>query len=91
MIKHCDFGCMQSFATKFSEFMLGHRSRLPIAQGESTSHFLAIPKPHLELSGKDSLLEIIRENDVIVLIGETGSGKTTRETRLTFVVFSSEP
>ena len=28
--------------------------------------------------GKDAIVNIIRENDVTVLIGETGSGKTTR-------------
>jgi HrpA-like RNA helicase len=30
-------------------------------------------------SGKDALIREIRENEVTVLLGETGSGKTTRE------------
>jgi HrpA-like RNA helicase len=30
------------------------------------------------LLGKEALIEVIRENDVTVLLGETGSGKTTR-------------
>lgn len=29
--------------------------------------------------GKDTLIEEIRKNDVTVLLGETGSGKTTRK------------
>lgn len=29
-------------------------------------------------AGKDKILERIRENDTVVLIGETGSGKTTQ-------------
>jgi HrpA-like RNA helicase len=28
--------------------------------------------------GREALIEVIRENDVTVLLGETGSGKTTR-------------
>ena len=30
-------------------------------------------------SGKDALIQEIRENDTVVLMGETGSGKTTRK------------
>lgn len=28
--------------------------------------------------GREALIEVIRDNDVTVLLGETGSGKTTR-------------
>ena len=31
------------------------------------------------MTGRDALIERLRMNDVTVLLGETGSGKTTRE------------
>lgn len=31
------------------------------------------------ITGRDALIEEIRNNDVTVLLGETGSGKTTRK------------
>ena len=31
------------------------------------------------MTGRDALIEKLRKNDVTVLLGETGSGKTTRE------------
>jgi HrpA-like RNA helicase len=40
------------------------------------------------MSGRDALIEKLRMNDVTVLLGETGSGKTTRElTRSKLVTF----
>ena len=30
------------------------------------------------MTGRDALIEKLRKNDVTVLLGETGSGKTTR-------------
>ena len=35
------------------------------------------------MTGRDALIEKLRMNDVTVLLGETGSGKTTRECNLT--------
>jgi HrpA-like RNA helicase len=33
-------------------------------------------------AGKDAILKGIRENDTVIVLAETGSGKTTREFRL---------
>jgi HrpA-like RNA helicase len=32
----------------------------------------------ISLAGKETLVRELKENDVIILVGETGSGKTTR-------------
>lgn len=53
------------------------RRLLPIAQGMSRTH-AGNSGPHSCVVGKDALINEIRDNDVTVLIGETGSGKTTR-------------
>lgn len=34
---------------------------------------------------RDELLQIIRENQVVVVVGETGSGKTTQMTQVYFL------
>ena len=61
------------------------REQLPIAKGN-------IPKPHsfsdistCDSPGKDALVREIRDNDVVILLGETGSGKTTRTWSRSFV------
>ncbi|OSD02413.1 P-loop containing nucleoside triphosphate hydrolase protein [Trametes coccinea BRFM310] len=51
------------------------------SSSSSTSKDASIQEQRKELpiyTGKDAIVDIIRENDVTVLIGETGSGKTTQ-------------
>lgn len=50
----------------------------------------AFESPDEILIGRDALIREIKANDVTVLLGETGSGKTTREL-LFFVVPSGSP
>lgn len=57
------------------------REQLPIAKGQ---YFFFVPfvipitrGTHV-LAGREALIREIRENDVTILLGETGSGKTTR-------------
>ncbi|CDO75302.1 hypothetical protein BN946_scf184654.g10 [Trametes cinnabarina] len=51
------------------------------SSSSSSSKDASIQKQRKELpiyTGKDAIVDVIRENDVTVLIGETGSGKTTQ-------------
>ncbi|KAL0069171.1 Salivary acidic proline-rich phosphoprotein 1/2 [Marasmius tenuissimus] len=56
------------------------RANLPIARGEthSTIPAISIHDPSFATIGKEALLNEFREHDVTVLLGETGSGKTTQ-------------
>lgn len=54
------------------------RTQLPIYTGKHGGIVVTIILTH-KMAGKDALVQSIRENDVTVLLGETGSGKTTRE------------
>ena len=66
------------------EALQNHRKQLPIAQGiiwlrdrradYQINYFFA--------TGRDALINEIRSNDTVVLLGETGSGKTTRKCNL---------
>ena len=55
------------------------RKQLPIAKG--LSFCLTIPTIRLTLfpSGREALIREFKKNDTVVLVGETGSGKTTRQ------------
>lgn len=46
----------------------------------------AFESPDEIFIGRDALIQEIQANDVTVLLGETGSGKTTRELPFFFVV-----
>ena len=63
--------------SKFKELQL-QRAQLPIAKGTSIKMFLLECSADEQLEGKEALLREIKENDTVVLMGETGSGKTTR-------------
>ncbi|KAI0643096.1 P-loop containing nucleoside triphosphate hydrolase protein [Trametes meyenii] len=57
------------------------KPRLSAPAASSSSKGLSLQKQRKELpiyAGKDAIVDIIREHDVTVLIGETGSGKTTQ-------------
>lgn len=40
--------------------------------------------------GKESLKKAVQENDTIVILGETGSGKTTRESCIPAISLASD-
>lgn len=54
------------------------RRQLPIYQGQYLNK-CPIPINIDRATGRESLIEEFRKNDVTVLLGETGSGKTTRK------------
>lgn len=58
------------------------RGQLPIARGETITNLRNIDKiPEFfpfSLLGRESLMRSIAFNDVTIILGETGSGKTTR-------------
>ncbi|KAI0761980.1 P-loop containing nucleoside triphosphate hydrolase protein [Trametes elegans] len=57
------------------------KPRLSAPASSSSSTDVSLQKQRKELpiyTGKNAIVDIIRENDVTVLIGETGSGKTTQ-------------
>ena len=35
-----------------------------------------------------AIMQVVRENQVIVVVGETGSGKTTQLTQVYFIIYS---
>lgn len=37
---------------------------------------------------KERLVEEVKKHDVLIIVGETGSGKTTRESLFLFIFFS---
>jgi HrpA-like RNA helicase len=68
--------------SKAFRYLQEQREQLPIARGETitnlrnidrSSEFLPFP-----LLGRESLMHSIALNDVTIILGETGSGKTTR-------------
>jgi HrpA-like RNA helicase len=68
--------------SKAFRYLQEQRERLPIARGgtitnlhntDKASEFLPFP-----LLGRESLVRSIALNDVTIILGETGSGKTTR-------------
>jgi HrpA-like RNA helicase len=52
------------------------REQLPIAQGELAS--APCVRPLITFVGKGAIVREIFANDVTIILGETGSGKTTR-------------
>ena len=72
---------------KFAQLQ-DQRKQLPIAKGTLNCFVLNISKrvrclmisDHLIL-GKDALIREIKTSDTVVLLGETGSGKTTRKSK----------
>lgn len=57
--------------------LLEQRKRLPIWKGSSINPVYDGRHPHVIL-GRESLVHAVAENDTVVILGETGSGKTTR-------------
>ena len=69
--------------SQHSKAIQEQRTQLPIAKGVFFCGVVSLSTSgsHL-IIGRDALIERIRKNDVTVLLGETGSGKTTRECNL---------
>jgi HrpA-like RNA helicase len=64
---------------KVNLHLLEQRKRLPIWKGRSTLPlFMVVAFNIVPLSGKQSLISEIHSNDTVVILGETGCGKTTR-------------
>lgn len=60
------------------EDLLQQRTALPIWTGQCVS-LLIILYLNSRVPGRETLVKEVGENDTIVVLGETGSGKTTRE------------
>jgi HrpA-like RNA helicase len=68
--------------SKAFRFLQEQREQLPIARGETITNLHNIDKASevlpFPLLGRESLVRSIALNDVTIILGETGSGKTTR-------------
>jgi HrpA-like RNA helicase len=68
--------------SKAFRFLQEQREQLPIARGETITNLHNIDKASevlpFPLLGRESLVRSISLNDVVIILGETGSGKTTR-------------
>ncbi|TBU27060.1 P-loop containing nucleoside triphosphate hydrolase protein [Dichomitus squalens] len=70
---------LSSKGTNKSDHGPRKKARLSAPPGPSFKESLHQQRKQLPIySGKDAVVDMIRENDVTVLIGETGSGKTTQ-------------
>ena len=68
-------------ATKESSSLEEQRKQLPIAEGSFSCRSACYPVIYISPyrnAGRASLIEEVQANDVTVVVGETGSGKTTR-------------
>ena len=66
-------------SSKKAALVREQREQLPIAQGMFAFSVLLVTLDDvLTHVGKDAIIHEIRQHDVTVLVGETGSGKTTR-------------
>lgn len=80
--------------TKAFRCLQEQREQLPIARGGTITHERNIDKasdfPPFPLLGRESLMRSITLNDVTIILGETGSGKTTRMSTSTLLVRQSD-
>ena len=84
--RHSRSGSTDSGGSSLQE----QRDNLPIAQGALISRW-APSVCFYGTIGKESLIRELRANDVTILLGETGSGKTTRERTAYFPSHTSTP
>ena len=68
--------------SKAFRYLQEQREQLPIARGGTIANLHNIDKAYeflpSPLLGRESLMRSIALNDVTIILGETGSGKTTR-------------
>lgn len=67
---------------KKKEEMLAFRKQLPIYSGKKNFFFFPKPTLYTELFvniGRDAIIQTLENNDTVIVMGETGSGKTTRK------------
>lgn len=68
--------------SKTFRYLQEQREQLPIARGGTITNLYNIDKASeflpLPFLGRESLMRSIALNDVTIILGETGSGKTTR-------------
>lgn len=66
------------------------REHLPIARGADLFFYISTMGLIFLPPGRESLIRSIASNNVTIVLGETGSGKTTRMFRYCFLVILSK-
>ncbi|KAJ3559315.1 hypothetical protein NM688_g422 [Phlebia brevispora] len=77
---HRSFGIAGIISHRSPSSNLPHKAakRSAVWMNTSDDEQDSLPKPTVAAKGRDVLLKEIQENEVTVLVGETGSGKTTQ-------------
>lgn len=72
-------GKARAIETRPGESKKQARKRLQADRKEKAQHLLSVREKLPVYAVKDAILKEIEERDTVVILGETGSGKTTRE------------